>query len=139
MDRPAARVTARPRGIAPPLGGRADRDRLGPQIDLLVHPAHREGLGVALLEAAAGVPIVAARAGGVPEVVRDGENGLLVPPGDPEALAAAVNGLLDDPDQCRAVGATARRGVVERFSVARMLAGNLQVYRAIVASCGAEL
>ena len=120
-------------------GFRADLSSLWSEIDLLVHPAHREGLGVALLEAAAaGVPIVAARAGGVPEVVLDGVNGRLVPPGDAAALAAAVNELIADPQPRRVLGETGRRVVAERFSVERMVAGNLRVYRAIAASSRAE-
>ncbi len=66
--------------------------------DALVWPAINEAYGMALVEAqAAGLPVVAGRSGGVPAVVRDGESGLLVPPGDAEAFAAATGRLLADP------------------------------------------
>lgn len=102
-------------------------------LDLLVHPALDEGLGVVLLEAAAaGVPVVATPVGGVPEIVRDGENGLLVPPDDPPALARAVHTLIDDACR-RETMAEAGRTIVDReFSVRAMVDGNLAVYREIL-------
>ena len=99
-------------------------------LDLLVHPALDEGLGVVLLEAsAAGVPVVAARAGGIPEAVHDGVNGLLVPPDDAAALAEAVLRLAGDAGLRAALGAGGRRLMAEAFSVERMVEGNLSVYR----------
>jgi len=78
--------------------------------DLMVWPAVNEAYGMALLEAqAAGLPVVAGRTGGVPDVVRDGVSGLLPPVGDPVAFAAAVESLLRDPDRRRAYGEAARR------------------------------
>ena len=66
-------------------------------IDLFVLPSHMEGLCQALIEAlAAGIPCIATRAGGIPDVIEDGRSGLLVPPRDPNALAYAVNRVLDD-------------------------------------------
>ncbi len=71
------------------------------QATLYIHPAHYEALGVSLLEAlAAGLPVVATTVGGIPEVVESGANGLLVPPGNAEALAGAVLHLLDDREMC---------------------------------------
>jgi glycosyltransferase involved in cell wall biosynthesis len=70
----------------------------------------REGAPTALLEAmAAGLPVVATRTGGVPELVRDGEDGLLVPARSPDALAAALQRLARDPSRAEALGAAARR------------------------------
>jgi glycosyltransferase involved in cell wall biosynthesis len=111
-------------------GYRTDMHRVIPCLDLVVHPAWMEGLGVSLLETAAcGVPIVAARAGGIPEIVHDGLNGRLIEPGDSRALADDLNELLDRPEQRREFGAAGRRLVLERFSVERMVAGNFEVYR----------
>lgn len=119
-------------------GFRTDLERILPCLDLLVHPATLEGLGVSLLQAAAaGLPIVAARAGGIPEIVRDRENGLLVPPGDSQALGDAVLWMLDHPDEARALGARGRALVEQEFSVPMMVAGNLQVYREVLGLEGA--
>lgn len=83
--------------------------------DLFCLPSLQEGFGIAYLEAmAAGLPVVATRAAAVPEVVPDGEVGLLVPPRDPEALAAALARLLDDTDLRRRLGQAGRRRV-ERY------------------------
>jgi glycosyltransferase involved in cell wall biosynthesis len=115
-------------------GFRDDLPRILPCLDLLVHPAYREGLGVSLLQAsAAGVPIVACRAGGIPEAVRDGVNGLLVPPGDPAALRAAIAQLLREPDLARQMGQRGRELVAREFSPDSMVEGNLAVYRELLA------
>lgn len=114
-------------------GFRDDLDRILPCLDLVVHPAAMEGLGVALLQAAAaGRPIIACRAGGIPEIVEEGVNGLLVPPGEPHALAAAVNRLLDDPQWAARLGETGRARVDTRFSIAAMVSGNLRLYRKLL-------
>lgn len=110
-------------------GFRTDMDRIIPHVDLVVHPAFAEGLGVALLEAAAcGVPIVAGRAGGIPEIVRDKFNGFLVKPGDSASLARHIIALLDDPDQLALFGRTGRELVLEHFSIPRMVRDNYQIY-----------
>lgn len=114
-------------------GFRSDLPQILPCLDLVVHPALMEGLGIALLQAAgAGVPIVAVAAGGMPEVVRDGINGLLVPPADNRALAAAIRRLLADPPLRQRMGAAGRELVLQEFSIERMVAGNLQVYRELM-------
>jgi glycosyltransferase involved in cell wall biosynthesis len=66
-------------------------------------------------------PVVATRAGGMPESVRDGETGLLVPPSDPEALAAAILRLLENRDEGAALGRAGRQLMLERFTFARMV------------------
>jgi glycosyltransferase involved in cell wall biosynthesis len=116
------------------MGGfREDLPELLPCLDLLVHPAFMEGLGVALLEAgAAGLPVVGTRAGGIPEVVVDGRTGLLVPPGDAGALADALIQLLGDPERCAGMGREARRFVLEERSVAAMVQGNRAVYTEVL-------
>jgi len=130
------RMTAARLGVAPRVtfaGFVDDLERLLPCLDLLVHPAHMEGLGVILLQAsAAGVPIVAARAGGIPEVVREGINGLLVPPGDPTSLAGAVLRVLEAPLLSARLREGGRALAREEFSVGAMVRGNLAVYREVL-------
>jgi glycosyltransferase involved in cell wall biosynthesis len=102
--------------------------------ELLVHPARWEGFGLALLEAMlAELPVVATRVSSIPEIVVDGETGLLVPPDDPDALADALLRVLDDPDDYGAAGLRRARG---HFSVARMAERTLELY-ATVASVSA--
>ncbi|MCI0359948.1 MAG: glycosyltransferase family 4 protein [Planctomycetaceae bacterium] len=114
-------------------GFRPDLPRIVPALDLVVHPALAEGLGVALIQAAAaGVPIVGARAGGIPEIVRHDENGLLVEPGDSMALAAAMKRLLTDEPLRRRLGDAGRDLVARQFTYDRMVAGNLEVYRELL-------
>jgi glycosyltransferase involved in cell wall biosynthesis len=97
--------------------------------DLVVHPARWEGFGLAMLEAMlAAKPVVAARAGSAPELVVDGETGILTPPGDPGALADAANSLLADPARARAMGEAGRSRVRTEFSVARMVERTVAVY-----------
>lgn len=104
------------------------REFLG-HADVLVHPALREGLGIALLEAqAAGVPVVAARSGGIPEAVADGQSGVLVAPEAPDELARALTRVLRDAELRSRLGAGGRVHVQDRFSVDAMVAGNLAVY-----------
>lgn len=118
-------------------GFRDDLERVIPALDLLVHPAFMEGLGVALLQAAAcGIAIVAGRAGGIPEIVRDGENGLLVTPGDVDGLAGALDALLGDPARAAAMGAAGRAIVERHFSIPAMVAGNRRVYVEVLGARG---
>lgn len=91
-------------------------------LDLYLVSSDYEGLPVALLEAmASGLPVVSTAVGGVPEVVRDGVDGLLVPPGDPGALAAAALRLLDDRGERERLAAAARGRVAASFSTERMI------------------
>ncbi|MDX1946255.1 MAG: glycosyltransferase, partial [Pirellulaceae bacterium] len=103
-------------------GFRRDLDRIVPALDLVVHPALAEGLGVALLQAsAAGVPIIGTTAGGIPEIVRHEQNGLLVPPGDVGALADAMGRLLSHPEQRREMGQRGRELASQEFSLDGMV------------------
>ena len=105
-------------GFVHMLGKRRDIAELLVNADIFVLPSDWEGVSMALLEAmAAGLPVVATAVGGTPEVVIDGINGLLVPPGDPEALASALTRLLLDPDLRRHIGQAGRQSVVERFNI----------------------
>jgi len=114
-------------------GFRADiRDFIG-LADLLVHPARQEGLGIALLEAqAAGVPVIACRAGGMPEAVADGESGVLIEPGDVAELAKRMVRLLRDADLRLQMGDAGRRHVAEYFSPETMVSGNLSIYKEVI-------
>jgi len=89
-----------------------------------------EGLSNALMEAMASrLPVVATRVGGNPELIRDGDNGALVPYGDPDALAAALSGLLSAPEQAREMGQRGRRRVESELSMERMADGHGALYR----------
>lgn len=131
----AQRVGSEGLGDAVRLPGfRPDLPRILPCLDLLVHPAMMEGLGIVLLQASASsIPVVASAVGGIPEAVVHQETGMLVPPGDPQALAEAVCLLLDRPERAREMGARGRQRVLEEFSVDRMVEGNLAVYREMLA------
>lgn len=103
-------------------------------LDLLVHPADMEGLGVSLLQAsAARVPIIASRAGGMPEAVVDGENGVLIEVGDVVALSAAMRRLLDDAALRAQMGEAGRARVLREFSVDTLCEGNLAIYNKVLA------
>jgi glycosyltransferase involved in cell wall biosynthesis len=97
-----------------------------------VLPSHAEGMPNAVLEAmAAGLPVVATSVGGVPEVLPDGVAGVLVPPHDPAALAAAVERLAGDPNLRQAMGAAGRRAAV-RLSMDECAARHEAVYRTLL-------
>jgi glycosyltransferase involved in cell wall biosynthesis len=84
--------------------------------DAFVLASHAEPLGVAYMEAmSAGVPTIGTAAGGVPEIITTGHDGLLVPPCDPESLAAAIARLMDDPELAARLARNARATIVERF------------------------
>ena len=118
-------------------GFRDDLHRLLPCLDLAVHPAHMEGLGVSLLQAAAaGVPLVGYEAGGVPEIVRNGESGRLVSCGDVQGLADAAAGLLTDPERALALGRGGRALVERDFSVPAMTRSYKELYREVAGNNG---
>lgn len=99
---------------------RSDLLREYRQADVVVVPSRFEPFGIVLLEAmASGRPVVASRVGGIPEIVEDGVTGILVPPGDPAALATALGTMRSDPSLRRALGASGRRRV-ERYDWSRL-------------------
>lgn len=101
--------------------------------DAVVMPSLAEGHPLTALEAmACGLPVIASRAGGLPEVVVEDETGLLVPVGDAAALAVAIRALAGDPERARALGAAGRRRVEQEFSVERMLERVARVYREVL-------
>jgi len=114
-------------------GYRSDVERVLPELSISVLPSLSEGLSNALLESmAAGVPVVATRVGGTAEAVQDGENGLLVPSGDPESLADAVCRLLHAPALAVRLGQAGRRSVTERFSMRRMMMSTSLFYESLL-------
>ena len=105
------------------------------QATVFAMPTLREPFGIALLDAmACGVPCVAARVEAVPEIVRDGETGILAPPGDAAALAAGLAALLADPDRGRAMGARGRERVAAGFLWEHVAARLEDVLRAAAAA-----
>jgi glycosyltransferase involved in cell wall biosynthesis len=128
---------ARARGVAERvhfLGARRDVVRYLRGCDLFVFPSLYEGLGIALVEAmAAGRACVAAKTGPIPEVVTDGVDGWLVPPGDAEALAAAVCELLADPARREALGRAAEASALARFRPQAAADALARVYESVVA------
>ena len=96
-----------------------------------------EGLGVVLLEAMSfGKPVVASLSGGITDIVRSGENGMLVPPGDAAALAAVLEGFARNPRGVRRLGAAAHRDVRERFSWDSIMDRLEGVYTSVYAPAG---
>jgi glycosyltransferase involved in cell wall biosynthesis len=110
-------------------GFRNDLDRFLPHLDLFVLPSYTEGLPNVVLEAcAAGVPVVATEVGGTPEVIEDGSSGLLVPPGDPDALANRILEALECEERLRDLGFMGRQRVLEKFSFPAQVQGYLDLF-----------
>ena len=113
-------------------GERDDLPAVLKTIDIFVLPSWSEGFGRANLEAmAAGRPVVSTDVGGIPEVVIDGETGILVPPHDPGALAEAIIRLAEDENLRKQMGAAGRRRA-ERFTIEQMVNGVVRVYDEIL-------
>ncbi len=111
------------------LGWRSDLDRIYADSDVVALTSHNEGTPVCLIEAlAAGCAVAATDVGGVREVLEDGRLGLVVPPGDPGAMAAAVATLLGDSTARREMGAAGMRAIPARFGVQRLLADVAALY-----------
>lgn len=120
-------------------GSRRDIPRVLHALDVFVLPSLYEGFGIALLEAmAAGKPVIATAVGGIPEFVLSGETGLLIEPGNVEALADAIDRLLSHPQQARIMGAKGRIRVGESYHISTVVRQHEQVYTACLAqaSCG---
>lgn len=118
-------------------GFRNDMPQILPCLDLVVHPALMEGLGVSLLQAAAaGIPIVGANAGGIPEIVHNRKNGLLVEPGNTEQMFEAIKILLEDKALTRQYGNAGKELVRQLFSVDKMVDSYIRLYSQILEDKG---
>ena len=130
--RGALEAMARELGIADRVvftGRRDDVPAVTAALDVAVLPSYREALGLTILEAMAlSRPIVASNVGGIPEMVEDGVTGLLVPPHDAEALAAAIVRLLHDHPLADTLGRAGHDLVHERFCIERMVPAVEQIY-----------
>ena len=115
------------------LGSRADVDDLMHQADLFVLSSKREGLPMVVLEAmASGLPVVSTDVGGISEVVRNSENGALVPPENPDRLAEAVQRILSDPKLSGHMGTSARDWIVRHYSLDNITKKYAALYRLIL-------
>ena len=119
------------------LPGRTNLRPLFRDATLFALSSRCEGLPNVVLEAmAAGLPVVATRVGGLPEVVAPGRTGWLVPPGDVPALAAAISHLLSSPETCQAFGRAGREQAVRDFSLEAMVRGHEEVFLSLLACRG---
>jgi sugar transferase (PEP-CTERM/EpsH1 system associated) len=110
-------------------GDRRDVPELLRMLDIFALPSLAEGISNTVLEAmASGLPVVATRTGGTPELITDGENGLLVPVSDHKALASALRWMLDNPDATKAMGGAGRAIVLQKFNWDRTVEQYLSVY-----------
>ena len=126
-----AAEACRAAGVSLRLSIHLDRDLL--QAAVFLYLTQSEGLGSAILLAMArGVPVVASRVGGIPEVVEHGQTGLLVD-NDPVAVTAAVRQALDEPAEAARRAERAYAQVLERFSAARMVARTEEAYKLVLA------
>jgi glycosyltransferase involved in cell wall biosynthesis len=109
----------------------ADLPRDLPGARVFLYLTEQEGLGSAVLLAmSAGVPVLASAIGGLPEIVRDGDTGLLTI-NEPGSVAVRLRRLLDDPALCGKLAAAGKRQVSERFTIDRMVDATVTVYREI--------
>ncbi|MBI3895000.1 MAG: GT4 family glycosyltransferase PelF [Acidobacteria bacterium] len=110
-------------------GFRLDIPKILSEVSISVLPSLSEGLSNVLLESmAAGVPVIATKVGGNPEVIEDGVSGLLVPPSDSEALARAMRSLMENPELAHRYGQAGKQRVTEHFSLERMVRQTEQHY-----------
>lgn len=116
------------------LGSRSDVPELLARSQVFVLASNYEGLPITIIEAMrAGLPVVASKVGGVPELVTDGDNGFLVPRGDVSALAHALQTLIDDPSLRERMGRRSRDRYLAEFTLERMIEQTERVYAEVLA------
>ncbi|MGV1098221.1 glycosyltransferase family 4 protein [Thiovibrio sp. JS02] len=116
------------------LGNRTDVHELLPDAAMFVLSSRREGLPMVLLEAmASGLPVVATNVGGIPEVVKEGDNGFLAPPENPESLAEKIGLMLSEPERSAAMGLSGREMVEKFYSMQKTAQRYAQLYENIMA------
>jgi len=121
------------RGTVQFAGFRDDLDSYLACFDLLVHPATQEGLGVAMLKAAAAaVPVVAFDVAGAREAVIHGKTGVLVPAGDVRTLQKAIALMIEEPEMCQDLGEAGRQRMQDGFSVSRMVENHVDLYESLL-------
>jgi glycosyltransferase involved in cell wall biosynthesis len=114
------------------LGWRQDALEIISILDILVQPSLNEGVGMVLLEAQSlGVPVIATNVGGIPEVVKDGVTGILVPSQDANSIAKALNYLLGDEKEREGMGREAKRWVKDKFSSHKMIKEIAEIYEGV--------
>ena len=115
------------------LGWRHDTVALYAGLDLTILTSDNEGMPVTIIESmASGVPVVATHVGGIPDLIRDGVNGYLVPPRNPEAVARAALAILQNPSRRAAMAVAARASVVPEYEVETLVARMDRLYHEIV-------
>lgn len=115
------------------MGYRSDVPELLSAVDLMVHPSTGEAFGMVLIEAMVqGTPVVASRAGAIPEIVLDGQTGRVVPPRDAKAMAEAVEELLEATETRREMGKRARSRYLANFTPEMMARSTVKVYRKLL-------
>ena len=115
------------------LGERQDVPTILAALDVFCLPSETEGMPMTVLEAmAAGLPVVASNVGGIPEVVKEGRTGLMVPPLEVEVLSTALLALAGDPERAREMGRAGRDRLLKEFSLEQALMAYEEVYRSAV-------
>jgi glycosyltransferase involved in cell wall biosynthesis len=110
------------------LGTRSDVPALYPDLDLAVVPSHSENLGGAVEPLLSGVPVVATKVGGLPDLVQEGVSGRLVPPRNPQAIAAAMLASLQNPAEAKRLAVSGRKMTRHLFDVGRTAREVAQIY-----------
>jgi glycosyltransferase involved in cell wall biosynthesis len=112
------------------LGFKKNVPRLLAGMDILLAPSRREALSISIIEALSmGLPVIGTRTGGIPEVVRHGENGLLVEKENRETLLKAISYLAAHPEVCHAYGFKGRQFFLQQFTAEKMVDHHLELYR----------